>query len=218
MMEFIILLGLVQASNITSNGTTSASTTSTNNNNDTFMPCNEMYIAHICCASPKIDTKTQQPENCEPHGSVLVPCFALNGVNCDGKVHRSFSEDNDKGRVPCRGRYYEASSAVFNKTIKCHYTGKNPRSFLVAVSLSVFFGFFGLDRFYLGYPALGLVKLCTGGMFLTWWLLDIVLIASQVLGPSNGDAYYTDYYFPRVENTFAYVSEDPHIYEQYDKC
>eukprot|EP00039_Didymoeca_costata_P010478 m.141177 g.141177 ORF g.141177 m.141177 type:complete len:97 (+) comp14841_c1_seq4:168-458(+) len=85
MMEFIILLGLVQASNITSNGTTSASTTSTNNNNDTFMPCNEMYIAHICCASPKIDTKTQQPENCEPHGTDLkfrldCNCFARIGA------------------------------------------------------------------------------------------------------------------------------------------
>ena len=36
-----------------------------------------------------------------------------------------------------------------------------------ALALSVFFGMFGLDRFYLGYPAIGLAKMMTlGGFFI----------------------------------------------------
>jgi TM2 domain-containing membrane protein YozV len=38
--------------------------------------------------------------------------------------------------------------------------------FHTAVGLSVFLGFLGIDRFYLGYPAIGLVKLCTFGFLL----------------------------------------------------
>lgn len=48
---------------------------------------------------------------------------------------------------------------------------------------------FGVDRFYLGYPGIGLLKFCTlGGMFLGQ-LIDIILIALQVVGPADGSAY-----------------------------
>lgn len=60
--------------------------------------------------------------------------------------------------------------------------------------LSVFLGMFGVDRFYLGYPGIGLLKFCTlGGMFLGQ-LIDIVLIALQVVGPADGSAYVIPYY------------------------
>lgn len=39
---------------------------------------------------------------------------------------------------------------------------------------------FGLDRFYLGYPGIGLAKLCTLGFMFLGQLLDIILIAAQV--------------------------------------
>jgi TM2 domain-containing membrane protein YozV len=74
--------------------------------------------------------------------------------------------------------------------------------------LSVFVGFLGIDRFYLGYPAIGLLKLSTFGFFLLGSFIDIVLIASQVVGPSDGSDYYMPYYGPRI----IHLSENKETY------
>jgi TM2 domain-containing membrane protein YozV len=46
-----------------------------------------------------------------------------------------------------------------------------------ALILSILLGGIGVDRFYLGYTGLGILKLLTGGGFGVWWIIDIVLIA-----------------------------------------
>ena len=54
--------------------------------------------------------------------------------------------------------------------------GPTPRrSFVVAWLLSLFLGFFGADRFYLGKVGTGLVKLVTLGGLGLWWLVDLVI-------------------------------------------
>lgn len=53
---------------------------------------------------------------------------------------------------------------------------------------------FGADRFYLGYPAMGLLKLCTLGFMFFGQLIDIILIATQIVGPADGSAYVIPYY------------------------
>ena len=60
--------------------------------------------------------------------------------------------------------------------------------------LSIFLGMFGADRFYLGHPAIGLLKFSTLGFFFLGHLLDIVLIASQVVGPADGSHYVISYF------------------------
>lgn len=60
--------------------------------------------------------------------------------------------------------------------------------------LSVFLGMIGADRFYLGYPAIGLLKLSTLGFFFIGQAIDVVLIALQIVGPADGTAYRTNYY------------------------
>ncbi len=50
----------------------------------------------------------------------------------------------------------------------------------IALILSIFLGELGIDRFYVGDVALGVIKLITLGGFLIWWFIDLFLIMSRV--------------------------------------
>jgi TM2 domain-containing membrane protein YozV len=104
----------------------------------------------------------------------LVPCIAADGLNCS-----------------------ETNSNTFTREMPCKWT--NGYSFETALLLSIFLGMFGVDRFYLGYPAIGLAKFCTLGFMFLGQLIDIVLIATQVVGPADGSAYVIPYYGPGVQ-------------------
>jgi TM2 domain-containing membrane protein YozV len=55
-----------------------------------------------------------------------------------------------------------------------------------ALLLSIFLGWLGIDRFYLGYTGLGVLKLATGGGCGVWCLVDTILIAVNKLPDSQG--------------------------------
>ena len=63
------------------------------------------------------------------------------------------------------------------------------KSKIVALILSIFLGELGIDRFYLGYIGLGILKLITCGGFGIWYLIDIILIATGKLKPKDGSEY-----------------------------
>lgn len=73
---------------------------------------------------------------------------------------------------------------------------RNGYHFDTALLLSIFLGMFGIDRFYLGYPAIGLLKFCTFGFMFLGQLVDVILIATQMVGPADGSAYIISYYGP----------------------
>lgn len=67
------------------------------------------------------------------------------------------------------------------------------KSKTTALILSVLVGGLGIDRFYLGYTGMGVLKLLTGGVFGILYIIDIVKIATGSLTPADGTQYEEDY-------------------------
>lgn len=66
------------------------------------------------------------------------------------------------------------------------------KSKTTALLLSVLVGGLGVDRFYLGYTGMGVLKLLTGGCLGVLWIIDIVNIATGKLAPADGSGYNED--------------------------
>lgn len=60
------------------------------------------------------------------------------------------------------------------------------RSYVVALLLSFFVGYLGVDRFYLGHTGLGVAKLLTLGGCGIWAFIDFILIAVRKVGDAQG--------------------------------
>ncbi|KAK2509447.1 hypothetical protein MC885_011647 [Smutsia gigantea] len=155
------------------------------------------------CKDPKINDATQEPVNCTNY-TAYVPCFPAPNITC-----------KDSGG---NETHFNGNEVGFLKPISCRNV--NGYSYKVAVALSLFLGWLGADRFYLGYPALGLLKFCTVGFCGIGSLIDFILISMQVssfqsrlttftfkfefddhlliVGPSDGSSYIIDYYGTRL--------------------
>jgi hypothetical protein len=60
------------------------------------------------------------------------------------------------------------------------------KDWLVTILISFFLGTLGIDRFYLGYTGLGILKLITLGLCGIWWLIDLIMLVTGSLKDSNG--------------------------------
>lgn len=71
----------------------------------------------------------------------------------------------------------------FTREVPCiKYSGYY---FLTALLYSIFLGFAAVDRFYLGYSAIGIGKVLTLGGFGVWWVADVVLLIYGSLKPAD---------------------------------
>lgn len=60
------------------------------------------------------------------------------------------------------------------------------RHFLATFFLSFMWGMFGVDRFYMGYYGLGILKLLTLGGFGFWTIIDFLLVSSGAMRDKQG--------------------------------
>ncbi|KAM4548355.1 TM2 domain-containing protein 1-like [Odontesthes bonariensis] len=143
--------------------------------------CEHLRLGQYLCKDPKIDESTQEPENCREMRA-WVECLPAPNISC---------------RLPNGTEFrFSGEEVGFNKTVPCRNV--SGYSYKVAVALSLFLGWLGADRFYLGYPALGLLKFCTVGFCGIGTLIDFILIAMQIVGPADGSNYIVDYYGARL--------------------
>ncbi|MBQ4297007.1 MAG: NINE protein [Clostridia bacterium] len=77
----------------------------------------------------------------------------------------------------------------------------------LALILSILLGGLGVDRFYLGYIGIGVLKLLTGGCFGILYIVDIVYIATGKLKPADGSPYEDDSFSGKTEPS---RSSDPY--------
>lgn len=150
---------------------------------DSTPSCDSLQIGQYTCEAPVIDPNTQSAVNCSSASrTVPVACFPVEGVICNGQL-------------------FDGKTVAFYTSVPCRLTAN--KRYDTALLLSVFLGVFGIDRFYLGYPAIGLLKFCTLGFFLIGYLVDVLLILLQVVKPANGSDYIIPYYGPIREPLFS---------------
>ncbi|KRY59249.1 TM2 domain-containing protein Y66D12A.21, partial [Trichinella britovi] len=137
------------------------------------IPCDQLLPGQYLCNEIVLNPETDLPLHCDGNDKAVRFCTPIRGLNCQGLMNGSFIKSTD---------------------ISCEAT----RSFRTALLLSVFFGWLGFDRLYLGYYSIGLFKMCTFGFFFLFHLIDIILIALQIVKPAGGGSYQMDAYGPKV--------------------
>ncbi|KAL0237263.1 hypothetical protein PCE1_000660 [Barthelona sp. PCE] len=124
--------------------------------------CRDSLPEQMMCANPAVN-EYQQPDNCRFGDVYNATCTTFSGLTCDGPT-------------------------TFTIERECVYiTGK---SFYTALVLNALLGWLGVDRFYLGYPTLGFIKLFTFGGFFVFNIFDTILLLLGITRPADGSHFY----------------------------
>ena len=80
----------------------------------------------------------------------------------------------------------------------------NIKSKMVLIILSYLFGFFGVDRMYLGCYGTGIVKLFTFGGLGIWYFIDLLLITLNAFEKSSSISICSNYVWEKSSIEQAY--------------
>ncbi|KAG0050548.1 hypothetical protein BGZ83_004671 [Gryganskiella cystojenkinii] len=123
--------------------------------------------------------------------AAVVAISAVVGLHYYHLHHEDNSPAPGPGK-PGKGKPHELGfmTEVLTSTGGKHHPDvcQSDRSYPIAILLSIFFGYVGVDRFYLGYVISALLKLATAGGFGIWYIIDIILIIIGGLPDHNGCA------------------------------
>ena len=100
-----------------------------------------------------------------------------------------YTQQHFPGFVPAAGAPAPAPApapAMAGVPMGATQVGGEEKEWLVALLLAIFVGYLGIDRFYLGYTGLGILKLLTLGGCGLWQLIDLILIVMGKLPDANG--------------------------------
>lgn len=148
---------------------------------------------------------------------ILLLCFSKS-TNCsDLYSWQYYCEEGNLSNINwsikhCSNNYWIQECNVYSE-IECKgnrtLTRKkwcpclNGANYGVAIIMSYLFGIFGADRFYLGYPTYGFIKLFTCGLFFVGYLVDCFLITFQIVKPADGSGY-------KAMEPFPFLMDDHH--------
>ncbi|VDO12510.1 unnamed protein product [Rodentolepis nana] len=138
--------------------------------------CSHLLPGQYKCDEPHIFNLTQEPIFCsDPSGITRIKCYPAPGISCADLLEANGVE-------------------YFFKNVTCLWT--NGYNHEIALLLSIFGGLFGLDRFYLGYIALGSLKMWSIGGLGLWYLVDLILLVTDNLHPADHSNLTHLYYNP----------------------
>jgi len=127
-----------------------------------------------------------------------VPLNDFHSSSSSSRMTKSPSE-NQFFAIPSSSSFFvlaqQCSESFTNNSVYCcppPYQKEERKSKLTAFLLSFFLGILGIDRFFLGYYLMGVIKLLTIGGCGIWWVLDWILILADNVTDVRGCAMYDD--------------------------
>lgn len=176
-------------------------------------PCFGAKSASLSCSSlPAVCLHCDFNTSCTYGQPTITTCQPREGVVCQGETRFNvtmncrYCYQTATDQYTCttcntmlrRAELYSANCTVdnnvlcmgrrkFHKKLRCKWT--NGTSWRTTLLISILFGGFGGDRFYLGHWQDGLGKFFSFGGLGVWTVVDVILIATGYLGPADGSIY-----------------------------